>query len=135
MTISSTSTGKYYASLLFEIETNQELVETNVLNPKTKGLDMSLSKFYIDDEGSSPSYPKPFRTMEKRLKKLQRCLSKKVKGSKNRDKSRLKVAKTEERIGNIREDFLHKTSYKLIKECDILVVETLMIKEMMKNRC
>lgn len=70
----------------------------------------------------------------KKLKRLQRQLSRKVKGSKNRDKARIKVARLHSKIANQRADFLHKLSTQIINENQVICVETLSIKEMMKTR-
>ena len=77
--------------------------------------------------------PKQLRKSESRLKKLQRDLSRKKKGSKNRDKARLKVAKLHEKIANQRKDFLHKLSTQLINKNQVIVIEDLRVKNMMQN--
>ena len=131
ITITRKPSGKYFASILFEMQ--KEFTENSNSGLKTKGLDMHLNKFYVDDEGVSPEYPKPFRKLQRKLKQLQRKHSRKRKGSQNRNKARLRVARCHEKIANVREDFLHKMSCKLIKENEQIVVENLAIKNMMKN--
>ena len=69
-----------------------------------------------------------------KLAKLQRELSRKSKGSSNRNKARLKVARLQERISNQRKDFLQKVSTKLIRENDIICIENLQVKNMIKNK-
>ena len=71
--------------------------------------------------------------MEKKLKLLQRILSIKVKNSNNRNKAKIKVARLQERIANIRRDFLHKESTKLVRENQLIAVENLKIKNMLRN--
>lgn len=75
-----------------------------------------------------------FRKSEKRLHKLQKNLLRCKKGSKNKEKARIKVAKQYEKISNQRKDFLYKFSNKIIHENQVIVVENLKIKDMMKNR-
>ena len=128
-TISRTKTGKYFVSILFE----QELfLKGQIINStlKVKGLDMSLESFFVDDEGNSPAYERIYRKNEEKLKKLQRKVSKKQKGSKNRKKAQLRVNKVHEKIANSRKDFTHKLSTKLVQENDVIVVENLNLKAM-----
>src|SRR5206468_10375524 len=77
--------------------------------------------------------PKTFYKHEKKLTKLQRKLSKKKKGSKNRNKARIKVARLHEKITNIRKDFLHKISSTIINENQVIISEDLQVKNMVKN--
>lgn len=128
-TVSRTATGKYFVSLLFE----QELVLSGVditPNLKVKGLDCSMSSFYVDDEGNSPAYEAIYRKEAKKLAKRQRQFSKKQKGSKNQAKARLQVALVHERIANKRKDFNHKLSTSLVRGYDVIVVESLNLKAM-----
>lgn len=129
-TISKTPTGKYYASIL---------VETEILqfpkNERKIGIDLGLKDFAITSDGKPPiENPKHLRKSEKRLAKLQKDLSRKKRGSNNRHKARLKVAKLHEKISNQRKDFLHKTSSKMISENQVIVMEDLRVKNMMQNR-
>lgn len=129
ITISRSATGKYFASILIE---NEEDIKQKTLgnNPKVVGLDMSMDKFYVDNLGKSPEYKRTYRENEAKLAKAQRRLSRKPKGSKNRDKARVKVARVHEKITNERKDFVHKLSHDLIKNNDVIVVETLSLKGM-----
>ncbi|MEK5032349.1 IS200/IS605 family element RNA-guided endonuclease TnpB [Paenibacillus sp. FSL R7-0302] len=127
-TISKTPTGKYYASVLVETDIVQ------LPNMHTKiGVDLGLKDFAITSNGEIISNPKYLRTSEKRLAKLQKDVSRKKKGSHNRHKARLKVAKHHEKIANQRKDFLHKTSAKMINENQVIVMEDLRVKNMMQN--
>ncbi|WP_315121257.1 IS200/IS605 family element RNA-guided endonuclease TnpB [uncultured Clostridium sp.] len=127
-TISKTPGNKYYISILVDTE--------NIKLPKTDkkiGVDMGLKEFAIcSDEHREPN-PKYLRKSERRLIKLQKDLSRKQKGSNNRNKARLKVAKLHERIANQRADFLHKLSIKLIRENQSIVIEDLKVKNMQQN--
>jgi len=128
-TVSRSKTGKYFVSILFEQELELEGVEI-IQGLKTKGLDMNLVRFYVDDQGNSPAYERIYRKNEPRLKWLQRQVSKKQKGSNNRKKAQLRVNRVFERITNSRRDFSQKLSTKFIRENDVIVVESLNLKAM-----
>ena len=119
VTISQTSSGKYYASVLFEYEnqvTNEEL--NNFV-----GLDFCMDGLYKDSNGDCANYPKHYRVAECKLKKAQRKLSLMEKGFKNRNKQRIKVARLHERVANCRRDFLHKLSRQLVNAYDCICIE------------
>ena len=127
-TISQTPSGKYFISILVDTEiVGLTKVETKI------GIDLGIKEFAICSNGDKYENPKHLRKSEKRLKKLQKDLSRKRKGSKNRNKARLKVAKLHEKIANQRKDFLHKTSTKIIRENQSIVIEDLRVKNMLKN--
>ncbi|WP_240416297.1 IS200/IS605 family element RNA-guided endonuclease TnpB [Paenibacillus periandrae] len=127
-TLSQTPSGKYFASVLFETE------RTPMPNTENRiGVDLGLKDFAITSEGEVIANPKHLRKSEKRLAKLQKELAKKKKGSHNRYKARLKVAKLHEKISNQRKDFLHKTSTKMIRDNQVIVMEDLRVKNMMQN--
>jgi putative transposase len=100
---------------------------------KILGIDLGINHFIADSEGNFVAHPKNIERFSLRLKKAQRKLSKKKKGSHNRWKARVKVMKIHEKIENCRNDFLHKITTQLIKNCKIIIVEDLKIKEMMMN--
>lgn len=127
-TISQTPSGKYYISILVDTKIKQ-LPKCN----KKIGIDVGLKEFAITSDGVFFSNPKWFRKSEKRLKKLQKDLSRKKKGSKNRNKARLKVAQLHEKISNQRKDFLQKVTTTLIRENQSIVIEDLRVKNMMQN--
>lgn len=127
-TISKTTSNKYYISILVDTE--------NIKLPKSNnkiGVDLGLKEFAICSNGDRFDNPKNLRKSEKKLAKLQKELSRKVKGSNNRYKARLKVAKLHQRIANQRKDFLHKLSTKIISENQTIVLEDLRVKNMMQN--
>ena len=97
------------------------------------GIDVGLKAFYSDSNGNTVNNPRILAKISKKLAREQRKLSRKVKGSKNREKSRLKVARVHERIANIRKDFLHKESLKLVRENQVIGIEGLQVKNMIKN--
>ena len=130
VTVSMTKTGKYYASLLFD----DGLPEPEISSQgKAIGVDVGLTHFAITSDGSKFDNPKPLKKREKNLKRKQQKLSRKQKGSKRRAKARRIVARVHERIANTRKDFQHKLSRKLVNENQVIVVENLAVKNMVKN--
>ena len=128
VTISKTPTGKYFASICCNVEIKPlEKIDKKV------GIDVGLKEFAICSDGYRVANPKYFRKAEKRLAKLQKDLSRKQKGSNNRNKVRLKIAKLYEKITNQKKDFLHKLSTKLIRENQSIAIEDLQVSNMMKN--
>jgi len=127
-TISKTPSDKYFASILVEIRIQRLPKVTNKI-----GIDLGLKDFAICSNGDRYNNPKYIRKSEKRLTKLQKDLSRKKKGSKNRQKARLKVAKLHEKITNQRKDFLQKLSSKIINENQVVVLEDLRVNNMLKN--
>jgi putative transposase len=131
-TISMTNTGKYYISILIDDE--QKLPEKVKFNQKTAiGLDMGLTHFLITSNGVKVDNPQLFKQQLKRLKREQRKLSRKQKGSNNREKQKLKISRIHERIRNIREDFQHKLSKSIVCENQAIAIEKLNIKGMLRN--
>lgn len=126
-TISQEKDGSYYASILYEY--NKEIVKIEITD-KVLGLDYKSDGLYTDSEGNTCGSPKYYKKSQKKLSRLQRKLSKKEKGSKNRDKSRLKVAKLQNHISNQRMDFLHKESTRIANLYEVVCVESLDMKAM-----
>lgn len=127
-TISKTPSNQYYISILVDAENIQLPKNNNKI-----GIDLGLKEFAICSNGDRFENPKNLRKSEKRLIKLQRDLSRKNKGSNNRNKVRLKVAKLHQKIANQRKDFLHKLSTKIINENQVIVLEDLKVKNMLQN--
>ena len=96
-------------------------------NGQQIGIDVGIKDFCSDDQGNTVANPQVLKRMEKKLKRLQRNLSRKAKGSNNRNKARIKLARLYERIANIRKDFLHKESTNLVRENQLIAVENLKI--------
>lgn len=126
VTVSQSPSGKYYVSVLFEYESQ---VQEQPLH-SFLGLDFSMHELYKDSDGNEPAYPRYYRQAEKHLQREQRKLSKMQKGSKNRDKQRIKVAKLHEKAANQRKDFLHKQSRQITNAYDCVCVEDLDMKAM-----
>lgn len=127
-TIEVTPTGKYFVVLTIEFEPEAMSNAGAVI-----GLDVGIKEFYTNSNGNVVCNPKYLEKRLKLLAKEQRKLFKKEKGSNNRDKQRIKVAKLHEKIVNQRNDFLHKESTKLVRENQIICVEDLNIKGMVRN--
>ena len=121
------SNGNYYVSILTELEKEIQKVASN---DKVIGLDFSMSELFVSSENQRADYPKYFRMLDKKLKKLQKSLSRKVKFSKNWYKQKEKISKLHEYIKNCRRDFLHKLSKKLSETYNAVVVENLNMKGM-----
>lgn len=98
------------------------------------GLDLGIKNFAHTSSDVAIPNPKFYRSKERKLRKLSKSLSRKVKGGSNRRKAKIKLAKHHEKISNIRKDFLHKLSTKVIRENQTIAIEDLNIKGMIKNR-
>lgn len=129
VTISKTPSGKYYVSALVNQEDKEKLPEVNSII----GIDLGIKEFAIPSHGEPIENPKYLRKSEKKMRKLQKDLSRCKTGSKNREKSRVKVARQHEKIANQRKDFLHKISKQIIDENQVVALETLKVKNMMSN--
>ena len=127
-TISRTPTNEYFVSILVETEHNK-LEKTG----KSIGIDLGLKDFVITSDGYRYKNNRYTKTYSKKLKEHQQHLSRKTKGSNRYQKQKLKVAKLHKKITNSRLDNLHKVSTELIKKYDLIVVEDLNIKGMIKN--
>jgi putative transposase len=127
-TISKTPTNEYFVSILVGTE-HKKLPKTG----KTIGIDLGIKDFVITSEGYKYKNNRYTKTYANLLKKTQQHLSRKKKGSKLYEKQRLKVAKLHKKITNSRLDNLHKVSTDLIRKYDVIVLEDLNIKGMIKN--
>ena len=129
VTVSQSASGKYYASILFEYE--NQVPEQPLQN--FLGLDFSMHELYKDSNGNEPCYPKYYRRAERKLKREQRKLSLMQKGSDNRRKQRIRVAKLHEKIANQRKDFLHKQSRQIANAYDCVCIEDLNMQAMSQS--
>jgi putative transposase len=131
-TITKTPTGKYFISILVELQ--KELPKNKPLDEKQAiGIDLGIKTFATLSNGIEIENPKHLKKSIKKLKKQQRKVSKKIKGSNNRKKEVKKLAIIHEKVKNKRMDFLHKTSYYLVTNFDTLCLETLKPSNMLKN--
>ncbi len=131
-TISVTPTGKYYISILVQLEEtipNKKSINEN----QAIGIDLGIKTFAVLSNGIEIENPKYLRKSINKLKKLQRKVSKKTKGSNNRLKMIKQLAILHEKVSNKRNDFLHKTSHYLVTNYDTLCLETLKASNMIKN--
>lgn len=122
--------GDYWASCLIEIREPEKLP----LNGNSVGIDLGIKDLVITSQGVVYENKKYFTNTQKKLKRIQRKFSKTKKGGKNREKLRKKIAKTYRKITRQREHYYHKISNDLIRENQTIVLETLRIKNMVKNR-
>ncbi|MBE9260671.1 transposase, partial [Dolichospermum sp. LEGE 00246] len=132
VTITKNCSEQYFAAILFEDgKEKPELVTAG----KAIGIDLGLTHFAITSDGSKFDNPRILNKHELNLKIKQQQLSRKQKGSNNRNKTRKKVARVHRKITNCREDFLHKLSRRIVNENQVIVVENLNVKGMMQNHC
>ena len=130
VTVSRNPDGKHFVSVLVDDgKANPELAPVD----KAIGIDVGLTHFAITSNGSKFDNPRFFVKHQRNLKKKQQKLSRKKKGSQNRKKARLAVAKVHSKIARCREDFLHKLSRKIVNENQVIAVENLNIKGLVKN--
>ena len=127
-TLSQTPSGKYFVSIL--VETDHKILEQN--NNKI-GIDLGIKDLVITSNGDKFDNIKVLKKYEKQLIRQQRKLAHKQRGSYNFNKQRIKIAKLYEKISNTRLDYMHKISYKLIYENQVIVSENLAISNMVKN--
>lgn len=129
MTITRTPTGKYFVSI-FTQENIEELPKTE----KTVGVDLGLKDFVITSDNKKFKNNRYTKQYARKLRQAQKHLSRKTKGSNGFEKQKLKVAKIHEKIANSRLDTLHKISYELVRDNQVIAVEDLNVKGMVKNR-
>ena len=129
-TLSKTKSNKYFLSILVDLPVvNKELEKTD----KIVGIDLGIKDFIVASDGSKFENIKTIRNNQRKITKLQRKLSKKQNGSKNKEKTRIKLAKYHEKLKNIKTNYLHEISNKLINENQVIVMEDLNVSGMMKN--
>jgi putative transposase len=132
VSISKNTDGKYYASIL--VDDGLETPEGNS-EGKAIGLDVGLIDFAVTSDGSKYANPKHLKKHRRNLKRKQQKLSRKQKGSNTRSKAKRLVARVHSRIKRVREDFLHKLSRKIVDENQVIAVENLNVKGMIRNHC
>lgn len=128
-TVSQTPSGKYFVSLCCTGIDKPVFVRTD----KYVGIDLGIKDFAITSDGDKYSNPKYLKQSLSKLGKLQRGLSRKTKGGSNWEKARIKVARLQEKIANQRKDKLNKLSTELVKEYDVICLEDLQVRNMVKN--
>ena len=128
ITVSMTTDNKYYISLLVEEENKPKKPTDGMI-----GLDLGLKDLIVDSNGHKYKNHKYLTKSQNKLAREQRKLSKMVKGSNNRNKQRIKVARLHKHIQNQRNDYLHKLSKKIIDENQVICIESLLVKDMMND--
>ena len=121
VTVVKEPSGKYYASLLYEVPESENQAEREEQEKRYLGIDYAMDGLAVLSDGTSAGYPKYYRQAEEKLAREQRKLSHCVKGSRNYEKQKRKVAIAHEKVRNQRKDFLHKLSRRLADEYDLLM--------------
>ena len=129
-TVSLNLDGKYFVSVL--VDDGKELPSLSI-EGKAVGIDLGLTDFAITSNGSKFDNPRHTKKHARNLKKKQQSLFRKIKGSNRRQKAKSKVSKVHSKIKRVREDFLHKLSRKILNENQVIVVENLAVKNMVRN--
>jgi putative transposase len=130
VTITKDSANRYFISILVA-----EDIKPLPVTPKMVGIDLGIKSMVALSTGESVGNPRYFAKDEKKLAKAQRKLAKKKKGSKNRAKARLKVVRIHAKIADRRRDYQHKLSTRIVYENQVVCVESLAVKNMVKNHC
>jgi len=129
VTVIKDAANRYFLS--FVIEVNQQLLPES---PNSVGIDLGIKTFAVLSTGEKIDAPKPLKHKIKRLRKLNRNLSRKQKGSNRYERARVRKAKLYARMKDTRKDFLHKLSTRIIHENQVIVLEDLNVAGMVKNR-
>lgn len=133
-----TKGGKWFVSIAVELNSD-DIVNTLKTNQTTKtnksvGIDLGITDLATLSTGEKIQAPKPLKNKLKKLRRLNKSLSRKQKDSRNRAKAKTKLSRLHLKIFNIRKDFLHKLTTDLVKRFDVICIENLNIKGMVKNR-
>jgi putative transposase len=129
ITVKLDAAGRWFVSLLVDDIT----IKPWPVAMQSVGIDLGITSLLALSTGEKVSNPKHFNRLRKKLERVQKGLSRKVKGSNNREKARLKVANVHAQISDARQDFLHKLTTQLVRENQTIAVEDLAIKNMVKN--
>ncbi|MGL4759198.1 MAG: RNA-guided endonuclease TnpB family protein [Patescibacteria group bacterium] len=135
-TISKEPTGEYYVAITVERDLTKLIKQHYQPTGKIVGIDLGIKDLIISSDPTTPNEKNPKNTYkyQDQLKKFQQHLSKKVKGSNNRNKARLKVTRIHKKISNSRKDAIHKATTNLVRNNDIIIMENLKTKNMVRNR-
>ncbi|WP_413167279.1 RNA-guided endonuclease InsQ/TnpB family protein [Capilliphycus salinus ALCB114379] len=129
ITVKLDPSGRWFVSLRINDPTDHKLKPIG----RKVGIDLGISSLFTTSDGVKISNPKHFDKLYKKLRLAQKSLSRKIKGSKNREKARVKVARIHVKIADARRDHTHKLTTQLIRENQTIVVEDLAVKNMVKN--
>ena len=125
-----TPAGCWFVSILVDDYTIKPLPKID----KTIGLDVGITSLIATSDGNKIANPKHFKKLRKKLRRKQKAWTRKQKGSHNREKARVQVAKVYAQIADARKDFLHKLTTQIIRENQTIVVEDLAVENMVKNQ-
>jgi putative transposase len=128
ITVKLSPSGRWTVSLLVDV-----VIETLPESPNQIGLDLGINSLMALSNGEKIANPQTFKAKRRKLRQAQKALSRKKKGSNNRDKARLKVAKVHAEISDARNDFIHKLTTRLVRENQLIAVEDLSVKNLVKN--
>ncbi len=129
ITVKLSPAGRWTVALLVDVE-----IKPLTESPNSIGIDLGITSLIAYSTGEKVVNPKSFRVKRAKLRRVHKALSRKKKGSNNRCKARLKVAKVHAEISDARNDFLHKLTTQLVRENQTIAVEDLAVKNMVKNR-
>ena len=130
-TITKTSSGKYYVSIL--VEYDKDIPQIELSRDKAIGLDYASHSFYVDSQGKEADYPKFYRKSQDKLAREQRKLSNMKYGSNNYQKQKVKIARVHEKVANQRLNWIHKLSTQLADKYDIVCVEDINMQNMARS--
>ena len=123
--------GDWFVSVAIELA---DIITPLPKTGKAVGIDLGITDLAVLSDGSKIQAPKPLKAQLKKLRRLNKSLARKVKGSKNREKAKTKLSRLHAKIGNIRQDFSHKLTTHLVKEYDTICIEDLNVSGMVRNR-
>lgn len=130
ITVKLDASGRWFVLLLVNDKTVNQLPKTS----NSVGIDVGINSLITTSEGEKVSNPRHFKSLYQKLRRAQKSLSRKTKGSNNYKKARLQVAKIHAKIKDARTDFLHQLTTDLVRRYDLIAIEDLAIKNMVKNR-
>ncbi|WP_282693222.1 RNA-guided endonuclease TnpB family protein [Streptomyces sp. CC208A] len=135
VTVVKDSSGRYFASFVIETDPDTDATALPDAAPGSSvGIDLGLTHFAVLDDGAKIDSPRFLRRAEKKLKKAQRELSRKEKGSRNRASARLKVARAHAKVADARKEFCHQLSTRIVRENQVVVVEDLAVNGLARTR-
>ena len=128
--VSRESDGRWYVTFTIDTDAPESLAETG----RAVGVDLGVTDFAVTSDGERTANPRHLERKARRLARYQRRMARCQKGSANRAKAAAKVARAHRKIRNARSDFLHRTSIRLVREHDVIVIEDLNVVGMVRNR-
>ena len=130
MTVSRSSCGRWYVAFAVDVPDPRQLPATGAVI----GIDLGIKDFAVTSDGEKIPNPRGLARRERNLARYQRRMARCQKGSANRAKARAKVARAHRKVRASRQDFLHRASTRLVRDHDVIVIEDLAVKNMVRNR-